>query len=461
MTSYLFTTLPTNDLGLLTRSLPIAKELAGRGHRVLFSSPAAAPRRLVADAGFENRPPAHPLYDLLEVHNLSELVAYLFSSRRRRHGALLPVLRRTIAALPLRRAAPTPEVWNMGHAGATMGMLNPGFVRASVEGLRTLIMDSGVDVVVDFWNPFAVMAARSLGRPVVTVIQADAHPSARGFIWWKDPPGEVPTPVPAVNSVLAELGLPAIARVEELCVGDLTLVVGTPGTDPLPDGAAVRYLGPLLWEQPGAALPPVVSSLPRDRPLIWVYSGNPRYSRSDRSLGSMVVLEASVAALRDMDLTVVLSTGHHPLPRRLLPLPANFRHVPFVPGLAMARRADLIIHHGGYGSCQTGLTTGTPAVILPTYSERESNARRVAALGAAIMVPVEYRDGKKRVPISELSSAVARALTDPSFRARAQALSRELQGYGGAALAADLIEGMGWRPGLHSGATPPAIARPG
>jgi hypothetical protein len=42
MRTYLFTTLPTNDLGLLTRSLPIARELAGRGHRVIFCNPAAA-----------------------------------------------------------------------------------------------------------------------------------------------------------------------------------------------------------------------------------------------------------------------------------------------------------------------------------------------------------------------------------------------------------------------------------
>jgi len=48
----------------------------------------------------------------------------------------------------------------------------------------------------------------------------------------------------------------------------------------------------------------------------------------------------------------------------------------------MAERSDLLIHHGGYGSCQTGLVTGTPAVIIPTYAERESNARRIAALGA-------------------------------------------------------------------------------
>jgi len=42
MTTFLFTTLPTNDLGLLTRSLPIARELREQGHTIVFCSPAKA-----------------------------------------------------------------------------------------------------------------------------------------------------------------------------------------------------------------------------------------------------------------------------------------------------------------------------------------------------------------------------------------------------------------------------------
>ena len=60
---FLFTLLPTNDLGLLTRSLPIAKELANRGHTILFSHPAKAPGMVIAEAGFTNVAPMHPLYE--------------------------------------------------------------------------------------------------------------------------------------------------------------------------------------------------------------------------------------------------------------------------------------------------------------------------------------------------------------------------------------------------------------
>src|ERR1044072_2192614 len=61
---FLFTVLLTNDLGLLTRSLPIAKGLANHGHTVLFSHPAKVPAVIIAEAGFTNIAPIHPLYEL-------------------------------------------------------------------------------------------------------------------------------------------------------------------------------------------------------------------------------------------------------------------------------------------------------------------------------------------------------------------------------------------------------------
>ena len=62
MQVFLFTTLPSNELGLLARSLPIAHDRAQRGHQVLLSSPAPAPGKVIAEAGFENLLPRYPLF---------------------------------------------------------------------------------------------------------------------------------------------------------------------------------------------------------------------------------------------------------------------------------------------------------------------------------------------------------------------------------------------------------------
>ncbi len=229
MTKFLFTTLPTNDLGLLTRSLPIATELAAHGHTVLFCSPAKAPSRLIADAGFANLLPKHPLYDLIAVdQSLQGLVTFIRSGQWQRYGNLFHFPRKLIPALPIKSVPKTLEDWTIDQAGARMGLLNKGFVRANCEALKALMLDCGADVVVDFLNPLAVIAARALHKPVITVIQADAHPASQGFIWWKTPPVHLPTPVPVVNTVLAEYRLPPISTLGELCVGDLTLVVAHP-----------------------------------------------------------------------------------------------------------------------------------------------------------------------------------------------------------------------------------------
>ncbi len=128
MTKFLFTTLPTNDLGLLTRALPIAKGLAGHGHKIFFSSPARAPSRLIAEAGFENLVPRHPIYDLMTVQLTLRGIARSIASGqlKRRYGSLLHFLGKLISTLPIKSAPNTPETWNMDHAGAQMGMLNEG-----------------------------------------------------------------------------------------------------------------------------------------------------------------------------------------------------------------------------------------------------------------------------------------------------------------------------------------------
>src|SRR5215211_8410621 len=95
LTKFLFTTLPTNDLGLLTRSLPIARQLESRGHRIFFCSPAWAPSRLVGEAGFENLVPRHPLYDLMGANQkLKGLLKFVGSGRHKeRYGSLFNFLR--------------------------------------------------------------------------------------------------------------------------------------------------------------------------------------------------------------------------------------------------------------------------------------------------------------------------------------------------------------------------------
>lgn len=440
MSRFLFTTLASNDLGLLARSLPVAAELAKRGHTIACCNPAAAPATLIAEAGFENLIPKHPLHRLSAANDRTLRGLYRLAQE---FGGPLNFLRQCIRSLPTRFPRPTAEMWNLDHLSAVGGMLSENFVRAECEAKIALMADWAPDAVVDSMDVFACMAARIARKPLASLVQADMHPAGRGFIWWKEPPPNLPGALPVVNRVLVSHGLAPIRKMEELLVGDLTLVLGTPETDPLPEEAGATYIGALLWEKAGAKLPEWVNELNGERPIVWVYSGNPRYFPVHSPIDSDVVLRVCIEALANEEAQVVLTTGHHPLPKDVLPLPPNFRHAPYVPGPAMARRCSLMIHHGGYGSCQTGMFTGTPQVIIPTYSERESNARKVAAVGAGeFVLPVEDAWKRKRLGANDLRAAVRRVLSDPSYAANAKRIGEAMRAYGGAPGAARLVEGL-------------------
>ena len=439
MSRYLFTILPSNDLGLLTRSLPIARELRSRGHHVAFCHPAEAPRTLISRAGFENLLPSRPLYRCtggnLTFGNISRLLCSRYAKRD--VGLLISAVRHM-------SEAGTAEIWDIDHFLYVMGMANQPFVRAIVDALMEIISTYEPDAIVDFWNPWACIAARACHKPLITVMQADQHPQSQGLIWWRQAPTGLPRcPVQGINTMLADYHAAPARSMGELCVGDLTLVLGLPEMDPLPPEANVRYIGAILWQGQDEQLPDRLADLDRKRPVIWLYPGNLQYVRgSSTPFDSAVVLQACIEALDNQAVQVVLTTGHHSLPRRFLPLPPNFRHECYVPGFAMAERSNLLIHHGGYGSCQTGLYTGKPALIIPTFSERESNARRIAAQGAAdYVLPTSDAMGrKKHVSANEVRTKVFRILSDSSFAENAMRIRERMRSLGGAPEAARMIE---------------------
>jgi UDP:flavonoid glycosyltransferase YjiC (YdhE family) len=405
MAKFLFTMMLANDLGLPTRLVPIARELADRGHEVAIFNPAPAPSKLIAEAGLHNLP------------------------------------------MPL-RPMPSP-VMDLAQAGAAWDVEEFFAALYSDEGATSdefavyldVIRDYSPDVVIDSFGLLTCLAAHALSVPLVTVLQGNIHPASDGFLWWRtDRPADLPSATGVVNRIAAKHGLAPIERCADLMAGDLSLILGTPETDPLPASANAQYVGPIVWQRSNAELPEWVSELSSDRPIVWVYSGNPRYAPFPTPIDSIVVIRAAIAALRGEPVHVVLTTGFQDLPEELGTLPLNFSHASYLPGHAMAAHCDLMVHHGGHGSVMTGLQAGTPAVVVPTITERESNARRLVALGAGEMViPVTNQDGEKTIDTNEFGATVLRVLGNPAYLQAARRVSESMLHFGGAKAAADKI----------------------
>ena len=403
MARFLFTMLFTNDLGLPTRMVPIARELANRGHTVAVCNPAYAPAKLITESGL----------------------------------AAVPVPR-----LPRPTIISKSLIWDSDCYFANTGLLDESFTHTMTAIHADVIRDYDPDIVVDSYSPFACLAARICGKPLVTVLQGDFHPASRGFIWWEEVrPADLPDPAPIFSRVATGFGCEPVRRVVDVFAGDLVLVVGTPETDPLPPAANAIYVGPIVWQAGNGTLPEWVAAVPRDCPLVWLYPGNPHYFALPAFADSAVIIGAAIEAFAHSRMHVILTMGYQNLPKKFERLPENFMLAPYLPGIAMAEHSDLMIHHGGHSSVMTGLLAGTPHVMVPTYSERESNARRIAELGAGeFVLPTIRESGKKWLDVALLKVKVDRVLTNSRYRQRTRQLARLMRGYGGVREAANRIE---------------------
>jgi len=72
----------------------------------------------------------------------------------------------------------------------------------------------------------------------------------------------------------------------------------------------------------------------------------------------------------------------------------------------------------------TGPLTGTPTIIAPTLSERESNARHMLALGCGeILIPTVDETGEKHLDAAAFEAKVDAVLTRPRYREAARSLA--------------------------------------
>ena len=122
MGRFLFTTILLNDLGVPTRSMPIALELKKRGHEVAFCNPMPAPSRFIEEAGVSNLP--------IEMSTRPPTV-------------LAPM---------------SPEFRNLDEMMNMFGHLDEQFVEGGVQTFTKVINDFAADVVVDSFMPTACIS---------------------------------------------------------------------------------------------------------------------------------------------------------------------------------------------------------------------------------------------------------------------------------------------------------------
>jgi UDP:flavonoid glycosyltransferase YjiC (YdhE family) len=213
--------------------------------------------------------------------------------------------------------------------------------------------------------------------------------------------------LPQLNRVRAESGLPALRTAQEQYErADAVVVTCYPAFDPASASVPpyVRYIGPQaelpaeLPDPPAGPVRRVIVSLstteqPDEAPLV----------------GSLVRAAALVENTEFEFLGGVLAPG--------IPLPDNVTAYGYVPLEQRLPHADLVLHHGGFGTTMRSLLWGVPAIIFPSFQDSVNSARRLEEMGAGAGL---RRDSDPQT----IAAAIRASLDSPARRAAAQDCAR-------------------------------------
>ncbi len=197
--------------------------------------------------------------------------------------------------------------------------------------------------------------------------------------------------------------------------GSPTLVLTVPSLQLRPErlrGEDVHFMGPLraLGPTEGGS-DPALDGIEDTDQLIYVSLGTVFEQRPDFFRDAALALSAPGRC-------VILSIGRLP-PETLEPLPPGVRAHAHVDQLAVLRRADLFLTHGGFNSVQEGLAAGVPMLLCPQMFEQALNADVVVRQGAGMRVRTATADS--------IRDAAATLLVDRAYREAAQRLAAELR----------------------------------
>jgi MGT family glycosyltransferase len=138
-------------------------------------------------------------------------------------------------------------------------------------------------------------------------------------------------------------------------------------------------------------------------------------------------------AFRGEDYQVILSSSMNVDLADLGPAPPNFIAQAHVPQIEVLRRATAFVSHGGMNSVNESLSHGVPMLVIPQMGEQMIIGRRVEELGAGLYIE------KPEVTAEKLREGVRRLLADQRFREQAVRVRQSFQTAGGVVRAADAI----------------------
>ena len=296
-----------------------------------------------------------------------------------------------------------------------------------VVAWRELMRLTGAEAVMADHAPTAILAARTLGIPVMLF--------SSGFCV---PPRQIPLPnmrpwqalapdrllalddsaLHSINAVLGHYGklpMEAVARLFDVAEDTL---IGFPELDHYAGRGPARYWGNL--PDAGVGIAPAWPALPGKRIFCYLRAETPHH-------------EAALAALHGLGLPTMVFFPDAPaslIERHAAPH-LVFSAQPFDLALA-ARDAHAAVTYASLSTTSRFLLAGKPLLLLPGHLEQFLLARRVEEMGAGLLMNPEQAP-------SDLQMKLERVLFDAELSANAQAFATKYAAFPQDAVIAHLI----------------------
>lgn len=183
----------------------------------------------------------------------------------------------------------------------------------------------------------------------------------------------------------------------------------------------------------GAAAPSSRYPLPATRPPVVLVTLGSTFSDDE------VFFRRAAAAIHDAGAASLLVMGRRApelLARLAAEPPPDSTVTDWVDYAALFPHLAAIVHHGGVATTHAAVAHGLPQVVVPHAGDQMPQAARVTRAGVGFGVRPQAFTAEAATQL------VARCLHDPELRARAAALSLELQALGGSATAVSAIAAL-------------------
>lgn len=293
-------------------------------------------------------------------------------------------------------------------------------LRAELPALREIVESRRPDVIVrESWEFGSALVAELHGIPIARVGLGLAELEELA----------VELAAPEVDRAGVDLGLPSDPGGERLTAGPFLTTMPEELEDPA-GSVPARTTRFRFAVGEGGDLPDWWPG--NDDPLVYLTFGS--VAAGGHLPYYPALYRAAIETLAPLPIRLLVTVGDADREiDELGPVPSNVHVETWVPHDDAARRADVIVCHGGFGSTLGALAHGTPLVVLPLFSSDQwANGEAVARAGAGITVADDR--GTRNVlelpaaeTIRELAGAVGSVLGDDGYRREADRIAAAMR----------------------------------